>query len=153
MANALVNWSPDLGTVLSNEAAPAGLKISAAIEELIQHNIERSKIRYEEASKEYSWNLPLGTTASIWREGCIIRSQFLGLITAAFAKSGGAGNLLMAPAFMKIMKENHGALRAVVAEAAIPPSCGPIRCRRWRGQFCSARSRREMAAKAALRRI
>jgi 6-phosphogluconate dehydrogenase len=72
----------------------------------------------EEASKQNEWNLPLGTIASIWREGCIIRSQFLGLITQAFNKSGGKGNLLLAPAFMKMMKDSHGALRSVVAEAA-----------------------------------
>lgn len=78
----------------------------------------------EQASKEYEWDLPLGTIAKIWREGCIIRSQFLGLITQAFIKNGGKGNLLLAPAFMKMMKESHGALRTVIAHAA--PIGAPI---------------------------
>ena len=50
----------------------------------------------EQASIEKGWNLPLGTIAAIWREGCIIRSQFLDLITSAFRKSN--GNLLMTAA-------------------------------------------------------
>lgn len=71
----------------------------------------------ERASMEKGWNLPLGTIAAIWREGCIIRSQFLDLITSAFKK--GSGNLLMSPDFVRMMKENHGALRKTVAEAAL----------------------------------
>jgi 6-phosphogluconate dehydrogenase len=73
----------------------------------------------EQASKDFDWNLPLGTIAKIWREGCIIRSQFLGVITQAFQKSDGKGNLLLAPAFLKMMKESHGALRSVVAQSVI----------------------------------
>ena len=78
----------------------------------------------EAASKEYEWNLPLGTIASIWREGCIIRSQFLGEITKAFTKSGG-GNLLMAPAFIKMMQKDHAALRAVVSASALSAAPAP----------------------------
>ncbi len=71
----------------------------------------------EAASKNYEWNIPLGTAAAIWRNGCIIRSQFLGEITQAFEKSKG-GNLLMTPFFIKSMKKDHTSLRAVVALAA-----------------------------------
>ena len=78
----------------------------------------------ETASKEHDWNLPLGTIAAIWREGCIIRSQFLGEITKAFNKSGG-GNLLMAPAFLKMMKKDQTALRAVVALSATSGAPAP----------------------------
>ncbi len=69
------------------------------------------------ASRENGWNLPMPTIARIWRAGCIIRSQFLGVLAQAF--SGGApANLLMAPAFVTMMKEAHPALRKVVARAA-----------------------------------
>lgn len=78
----------------------------------------------ETASSEFKWNLPMGTIASIWREGCIIRSQFLGEITKAFNKSGG-GNLLMAPAFLKMMQKDHAALRAVVAQSALSGAPAP----------------------------
>ena len=71
----------------------------------------------ESASAEKGWNLPLGTIAAIWREGCIIRSQFLDLITSAFRKS--SGNLLMTKDFAKMMKDNHASLRKTVADAAL----------------------------------
>ncbi len=73
----------------------------------------------QQASIDRNWNLPLGTIASIWREGCIIRSQFLDLITSSFRKSSGKGNLLLFPDFSKMMKANHVALRKTVAEAAM----------------------------------
>jgi 6-phosphogluconate dehydrogenase len=70
------------------------------------------------ASPEHRWDLPLGTIASIWRAGCIIRSQFLDRITSAFGKESSTANLLLTAYFRKAMKENHAALRAVVARAA-----------------------------------
>ena len=78
----------------------------------------------ETASKQYEWNLPLGTVAAIWRGGCIIRSQFLGEITKAYSKTN-AGNLLMAPAFIKMMKKDHMALRAIVALSAASGAPAP----------------------------
>jgi len=70
------------------------------------------------ASEENGWNLPLATIAKIWRAGCIIRSRFLDQMSAAYEK-GEATNLLMVPDFVTIMKANHGALRKVVAAAAL----------------------------------
>jgi 6-phosphogluconate dehydrogenase (decarboxylating) len=69
------------------------------------------------ASNEFGWNLPLPTIAKIWRAGCIIRSQFLGQIAESFSQSTPA-NLLMAPAFVEMMKKAHPSLRRVVALAA-----------------------------------
>ncbi|MEK1889521.1 MAG: NADP-dependent phosphogluconate dehydrogenase [Phyllobacterium sp.] len=70
------------------------------------------------ASKQNGWNIPLATTARIWRAGCIIRSQFLDEIAAAFEGSEGK-NLLLAPAFVERMKTGSASLRGVVAEAAL----------------------------------
>jgi 6-phosphogluconate dehydrogenase len=70
------------------------------------------------ASREFGWRLPLPTIAKIWRAGCIIRSQFLGTIAEAFESGGGLDNLLMAPAFIAVIKETHSSLRRVVAAAA-----------------------------------
>ena len=78
----------------------------------------------QEASQTFKWNLPLGTIASIWREGCIIRSQFLDLITKAFSGKQPA-NLLMATSFRKMMEDNHIALRKTVADAALAGSPVP----------------------------
>jgi 6-phosphogluconate dehydrogenase len=70
------------------------------------------------ASEENGWGLPLSTIAKIWRAGCIIRSRFLDQMSAAYEK-GEAVNLLMVPDFIALMKENHGALRKVVAAGAM----------------------------------
>jgi 6-phosphogluconate dehydrogenase len=70
------------------------------------------------ASKKFGWNLPLATIAKIWRAGCIIRSQFLDAIAAAFSSGSAAPNLLMEPAFIAMMKETHPSLRSVVSKAA-----------------------------------
>ncbi len=69
------------------------------------------------ASKEFGWNLPLPIIAKIWRAGCIIRSQLLDTIATAF-DGGTVSNLLMAPAFIDMMKEANPALRRIVARAA-----------------------------------
>lgn len=70
------------------------------------------------ASEENGWNLPLDQIAKIWRAGCIIRSRFLDQISQAFSQ-GAAENLLNQPAFVEMMKDNHGALRQVVADCAL----------------------------------
>jgi len=75
------------------------------------------------ASKEFGWSLPLPTIARIWRAGCIIRSQFLGTIAEAFGQGRTLSNLLMAPAFIEMMKAAHPSLRRIVAlsaEAGLP---------------------------------
>ncbi len=69
------------------------------------------------ASEQFAWSLPLPTVAKIWRAGCIIRSQFLGTLADAF-DGAPVANLLMAPAFVEMMKEAHAPLRRVVARAA-----------------------------------
>ena len=79
----------------------------------------------EQASKDFGWNLPLDTIARIWRAGCIIRSQFLDRIAAAFAKSSGKGNLLLAADFVTVMQASHPALRRTVGAAAEAGSPAP----------------------------
>jgi 6-phosphogluconate dehydrogenase len=58
------------------------------------------------------------TIAKIWRAGCIIRSAMLDTMAEAFASGGAQDNLLMAPAFVALMKEAHSSLRRIVARAA-----------------------------------
>ncbi|MDK8252514.1 NADP-dependent phosphogluconate dehydrogenase, partial [Enterococcus faecalis] len=36
------------------------------------------------AAEEYGWSLDLGTIASLWRDGCIIRADLLDVIMQAF---------------------------------------------------------------------
>jgi 6-phosphogluconate dehydrogenase len=70
-----------------------------------------------EASREFNWSLPMPTIAKIWRDGCIIRSQFLDEITSAFTKAPDVANLIVTPAFSEMVKESLPALRRVVAAA------------------------------------
>jgi 6-phosphogluconate dehydrogenase len=70
-----------------------------------------------EASREFKWSLPMPTIAKIWRDGCIIRSQFLDEITSAFTKAPDVANLIVTPAFADMVKESLPALRRVVGAA------------------------------------
>ncbi|RUU95377.1 NADP-dependent phosphogluconate dehydrogenase, partial [Mesorhizobium sp. M1A.F.Ca.IN.020.03.2.1] len=63
-------------------------------------------------------SLPMPTSAKIWRAGCIIRSQMLDTMAEAFGSGGASTNLLMAPAFIAMMKEAHPSLRRIVARAS-----------------------------------
>ncbi len=71
------------------------------------------------ASDTYTWNLPMGQIAKIWRAGCIIRSQFLDVITSTFEKRAGTKNLLATPEFVDMIKSEQKALRKSVADAAL----------------------------------
>jgi len=72
-----------------------------------------------EASTAFHWNLPLGDIARIWRAGCIIRSRFLDDIAQAYETGETVVNLLQAPSFVARVADGQGALRSVVAKAAL----------------------------------
>jgi 6-phosphogluconate dehydrogenase len=69
------------------------------------------------ASNENGWGLDLGTIASIWRAGCIIRADFLEDITAAYRATPDLGDLIEAPFFVDALKTALPAWRRVVAAA------------------------------------
>jgi len=58
------------------------------------------------ASKEYKWNLNLGEIVKGWRSGCIIRAQFLDEVTKAYEKNPEIPNLLTAPRFTEVVKQD-----------------------------------------------
>jgi len=70
------------------------------------------------ASTAFGWGLPMPAVANVWREGCIIRSAMLNDMATALAATPGT-NLMLAPFFASLLKANHGALRQVVAQAAL----------------------------------
>jgi 6-phosphogluconate dehydrogenase len=51
------------------------------------------------AGETFGWDIDLGTVASLWRAGCVIRSRFLDDITRAFRSDPGLPNLLVDPFF------------------------------------------------------
>ena len=69
------------------------------------------------AAAEYKWNLHLGTIATIWRGGCIIRARFLNRIKEAYDADPRLKNLLLAPYFSAVVINAQGAWRRVVTQA------------------------------------
>jgi 6-phosphogluconate dehydrogenase len=69
------------------------------------------------ASEEYGYGLDLGTVASVWRAGCIIRAAFLDDITAAFRRNPALPNLLMDDFFRAAVSERQAGWRRTVQAA------------------------------------
>ena len=76
------------------------------------------------ASETYGWGVPLPECAKVWRAGCIIRSDMLDHMSAALTEDP-ARNLILAPAFTAHLRAHHGALRKVVAAAALAGQAMP----------------------------
>jgi 6-phosphogluconate dehydrogenase len=77
------------------------------------------------ASKEFDWGLPMPTIAKIWRAGCIIQSRFLDEISTAFSKDPDVANLVITPAFSKLLGECDAPLRRIVSESVLNGSPVP----------------------------
>ncbi len=78
------------------------------------------------AAKEYGWSLNYGSIALMWREGCIIRSAFLGEIKKAFDKNPDLQNLILDDFFSEKIQAAQRGWRRVVAAAVtngIPAPC------------------------------
>jgi 6-phosphogluconate dehydrogenase len=69
------------------------------------------------AAKDYEWDLNYGSIALMWREGCIIRAQFLGKIKQSFDKNPNLPNLLMDDYFRSAIEKSQVSWRKVVATA------------------------------------
>ncbi|WP_110112710.1 decarboxylating NADP(+)-dependent phosphogluconate dehydrogenase [Bacillus sp. CGMCC 1.16541] len=72
--------------------------------------------QYKTTSELYDWNLPLKDIALIFRGGCIIRAQFLNVISQAYDKQPNLANLLLDPYFAEKLKNYQVGLRKVVCE-------------------------------------
>ncbi|HPT93883.1 MAG TPA: decarboxylating NADP(+)-dependent phosphogluconate dehydrogenase [Limnochordia bacterium] len=70
-----------------------------------------------EASKEFGWDLNFGDIALMWRNGCIIRAQFLERIKEAFDQNPDLPNLLIAPYFKEAVEKAQPGWRRVVVKA------------------------------------
>ena len=69
------------------------------------------------AAEDRGWELDLGGIALMWREGCIIRAQFLERIKDAYDEDPSLANLLLAPYFKQAIDRSQVAWRRVVAVA------------------------------------
>jgi len=70
-----------------------------------------------QSAQTHGWKLNFGEIASLWREGCIIRSVFLGRIKEAFDGNRDLKNLLLAPYFVQAVKHALPGWRRVAATA------------------------------------
>jgi len=71
------------------------------------------------AAAEFGWALDFGGIALLWREGCIIRAQFLERIVEAYDSEPDLANLLLAPYFKDAIEVSQAAWRRVVATAVM----------------------------------
>lgn len=70
-----------------------------------------------EASENNGWNINYGGTALLWREGCIIRSRFLGNIRDAYENNPDLIFLGLDPYFKGILEDCLADWRKVTAKA------------------------------------
>ncbi len=72
------------------------------------------------AAARYGWDLHYGEIALMWREGCIIRAEFLDRIKAAYDRNPALENLLLDPFFRDAVSgAANDAWREVVSEAIL----------------------------------
>lgn len=72
--------------------------------------------QYKMTSDLHGWNLPLKDIALIFRAGCIIRAEFLNVISETYQAEPKLSNLLIAPYFAEKVKEYQTGLRKVICE-------------------------------------
>jgi 6-phosphogluconate dehydrogenase len=73
---------------------------------------------FKSAEGKYGWQLPYGTIAMLWQEGCIIRAEFLEKVRAAYDQNPGLNNLLLDPYFKDAVMTSQQGWRQVVSQAA-----------------------------------
>jgi 6-phosphogluconate dehydrogenase len=92
----------------------------------LEHALYASKIvsyaqgfaQMASASNDEGWNVDLGSMATIWRGGCIIRARFLDRIREAYDVQPDLANLMMAEFFADALQEAQDPWRRVVSRAA-----------------------------------
>jgi 6-phosphogluconate dehydrogenase len=115
--------------VLAGPDAVGGAGSTTGDEQLahdLEHALYASKIvsyaqgfaQMAAAADDEGWDIDLGSMATIWRGGCIIRARFLDRIREAYDNEPGLANLMLADFFASALKEAQDPWRRVVARAA-----------------------------------
>lgn len=126
MVSALVDERQRASAVLGGAAAPIVDDPQLVVDDL-RDALYGSKIvsyaqgfmLFRAASDEYQWDLKPAVIASLWRAGCIIRSQFLGDITVAYRANPNLQNLLVDDHFAAEIASTLPGWRRTVARAAM----------------------------------
>ena len=73
----------------------------------------------DQANQEFKYDLNLATIAKIWRGGCIIRSEFLEDIYAAYKENSNLKHLFLDSSIKESLLESIPGIRAVVSDAVL----------------------------------
>ena len=122
--SALKSQREHAASLLSGPSANGGGDESLALD--LEHALYASKIvsyaqgfaQMAAAAREEGWDIDLGSMATIWRGGCIIRARFLDRIREAYDTDPALSNLMLADFFAKALQEAQDPWRRVVARAA-----------------------------------
>jgi len=110
--------SPSLGIQpidTDREAFLESLRLALLASKIVSYAQGFMLIR--EAGEQNEWNIDYGNVALLWREGCIIRSVFLGRIKEAFERDRSLRNLLLDPWFREVIATAQPAWRRVISAA------------------------------------
>ncbi|MEO6856964.1 MAG: NADP-dependent phosphogluconate dehydrogenase [Solirubrobacteraceae bacterium] len=107
-------------------AGPDGQGADKSLIEDLEHALYASKIvayaqgfaQMAAAADEEGWKIDLGSMATIWRGGCIIRARFLDRIREAYDNEPSLRNLMLADFFAQALAQAQDPWRRVVARAA-----------------------------------
>jgi 6-phosphogluconate dehydrogenase len=69
------------------------------------------------ASTDFGWQLDLGSIASLWRAGCIIRADFLEDITRSYTDGNGPSDMMLDDFFAEALRSAEASWRNVVSAA------------------------------------
>ncbi len=111
-ANRLYNFKQNNNIQIDKEQVLDQLKNALYISKICTY--AQGFRQMKAAEVEYGWSLPLGDIAKIWREGCIIRAEFLDEITNAFERNNQLDNLLFDDYFKSRIINHESDLREIV---------------------------------------
>ena len=121
--SALKSQREHAASLLTGPSANGGGDESLAVD--LEHALYASKIvsyaqgfaQMAAAAREEGWDIDLGSMATIWRGGCIIRARFLDRIREAYDTDPALSNLMLADFFAEALREAQDPWRRVVARA------------------------------------
>ena len=121
--SALKSQREHAASLLTGPSANGGGDESLAVD--LEHALYASKIvsyaqgfaQMAAAAREEGWDIDLGSMATIWRGGCIIRARFLDRIREAYDTDPALSNLMLADFFAEALQEAQDPWRRVVARA------------------------------------
>ncbi len=110
----------------SRLAGPSASADAGSLADDLEHALYASKIvsyaqgfaQMAAAADDEGWDVHLGSMATIWRGGCIIRARFLDRIREAYDEDPHLANLMLADFFASALKEAQDPWRRVVARSA-----------------------------------